>query len=59
MPKAEVAILFDHLVGAKLEQPGDVQAERLGGLEVDGEVELGRLDDRQMVGFSPLRTRPT
>src|SRR4029077_5795503 len=39
--------LFDHLIGAG-EQRGNGEAERLGCLEVDGEVELGRLDDRQI-----------
>src|ERR1700687_4295470 len=47
-------VLFDHLVGAKQERPGDVQAERLGGLEVDGEVELDPLDDLQLRRCAPL-----
>ena len=33
---------FDHLVGALLEQRRHVQAERLGGLEVDRQHILGR-----------------
>ena len=35
--------LLDHLVSAQQERFGDRQAERLGGLEVDDEVKLGRI----------------
>ena len=35
--------LFDHLVGAGEQRRWDVEAERLGGLEVDHQLELGRL----------------
>src|SRR5439155_26597899 len=34
--------LFDHFVGALLEARGYVEAERLGGLEVDHQLELDR-----------------
>ena len=37
--------LFDHLVGAGEQRVGDGEAERLGGLEVDHQLELGRLLD--------------
>ena len=34
--------LFDHLVGAREQRAGTVEAERLGGLEIDDQLELGR-----------------
>jgi hypothetical protein len=34
--------LFDHLVGALLKKPRYVEAECLGSLEVDEELEFGR-----------------
>ena len=37
---------FDHLVGAGEQRRRHVEAERPGGLEIDHEVEPGRLDDR-------------
>src|SRR5258707_111956 len=40
--------LFDDLIRALQERRRDRQAERLGGLEVDHEVELRRLLDRQI-----------
>src|SRR5262245_15042484 len=49
-PQADAATprLFDHLVGALLEKPGDVEAERLGGLKVDHQLVLGRRLHRQV-----------
>ena len=38
---------FDHLVSAGDEHRRHLKAERLGGLEVDHQVKLGRLLDRQ------------
>ena len=35
--------LFDHFVGALLEKPRNVKAKRLGGLEIDHQLELRRL----------------
>src|SRR5262249_51786534 len=40
--------LFDHLVGEREQLGGDVDAEGLGGLHIDQELELGRLLHRQV-----------
>jgi hypothetical protein len=40
--------LFDHLVGEQLHRIGDGKTERLGGLEVDHQLELRRQLDRQI-----------
>src|SRR5215471_7072403 len=45
-----LAHLFDHLVGAQEKGLGQLQPERLGGRQVDDEVELGRLLDRELGG---------
>src|SRR6516162_6686559 len=39
---------FNHLVGAQQERLRDRQAERLGGGQVDDEIELGGLLDRDV-----------
>jgi hypothetical protein len=43
---------FDHLVGAGLQRQRHDEPERLGGLNVDHQLELGRQDDRQIA--SPI-----
>jgi hypothetical protein len=49
----QITSLFDHLVGdRKYARPNE--AERLGSLEVDHELELGRLQDRQVAGLGTL-----
>jgi hypothetical protein len=45
------ASLFYDLVGAQKERLGDGQAGRLGGGQVDDEIELGRLLDREVGGI--------
>jgi len=46
----------DDLIGAGEDRGRHGQAERLRGLEIDDQLEPGRLLDRQIGGLSPLRT---
>src|ERR1700687_5499270 len=50
--------LFNHLVDNGEHAGWNVEAERLGGLEVDDEFELGRLLDRQVGGLFALENPP-
>ena len=50
----ESATSFDDLVGAGEERLRDGEAERLGGLQVDHQLEFGRLLDRQVAGLCAL-----
>ena len=43
--------LLDHLVGAGEQRRRHVDAERLGGRQIDDELELGRLHHRQIGGL--------
>jgi hypothetical protein len=43
--------LFDHLVGAQQERLGDRKPKRLGGCQVDNEIELGRSFDSEFAGL--------
>ena len=42
---------FDHLIGSQQRRSCDIEAERLGGLEVEHKIELGRLLDRDVGGL--------
>ena len=52
---AEITTLFDHLVGGFEQGLWHGQAERLRGLEIDDEFELGRLYNRKLRGAFPLQ----
>jgi hypothetical protein len=48
---------FDHLVGAEQQGLWNCETERLGGLEIDNELELGRLPHRQVSGLGAVESR--
>ena len=50
--------LLDHLVGADEDRRGNNEAKRLGGLEVDYELELGRLHYGKVGRLCTLRILP-
>jgi hypothetical protein len=50
------SILFDHLVGEGPQLQRDIDVERLGGLQVDDELELGRQLDWQFGRLGALST---
>src|SRR4051812_37213896 len=47
----QIASLFDHLVGGRLQCERHCNAERLGGLEINHQLEFGRLHDWQVGGL--------
>src|SRR5262245_56665579 len=49
-----VVRLFDHLVGAGEQRRGDFDVEQSCSLEVDHQLEFGRLHNRQIGGLSAL-----
>ena len=49
------ASLLDQFIGGGQQRFGDGQAERFGGLEVDHQIELGRLLDREIGGFHAIK----
>src|SRR6266508_909046 len=46
-------VSFKHLVGEQLHRVGNRQPQRLRGLEIDHQLEFGRLHDRQIRGVGP------
>src|SRR6516165_5111273 len=60
-PKADILrcgrdwALFDHLVGTGKHRSGNCDAKSFGGLEINDEIELGRLLDRNFGGLAPLQ----
>jgi hypothetical protein len=53
------AVSFDHLVGSSDQRGRHCEAERLGGLEVDHQLDLVGACTGKSAGFSPLRMRST
>src|SRR5262245_33255170 len=49
--------LLDHLAGAGEQRVRDGEPERLGGHQIDDEVEFGRLFDRNVDRFRPAQNR--
>ena len=54
----QTAALFDHLIGELLEMQRHVEAQRFGCLQVDHELELGGLIDRQVGRLFALEILP-
>ena len=54
VPEADIP-LVDQLIGASEYLARQGQAERFGGFQVDQELELGRLINRDGAGLAPLR----
>src|SRR6516225_3740468 len=53
-PALAGAFLFDHLIGAGEQRRRHLNAEDPRGLEVERQLEAGRLLDRQFAGFLPF-----
>jgi hypothetical protein len=56
-PIAEIGGSFDYLIGAGEQRLGDIQAQRLGRLQVDDQLEFGRRLHWQ-IAWSRSLTRP-
>jgi hypothetical protein len=56
--KQTLARLFDDLVRLRRQIRRHLDAERLGGLEVDDELKFAGLHTGKSPGFSPLRILP-
>jgi hypothetical protein len=52
------AVLFDHLISEQLHRAWGREPERLGGLEIDDQLEFGRLLDRQIGRLVALENPP-
>jgi hypothetical protein len=55
MHRSKMRVLFDHLVGAGEQHRRDGETERLGRDQVDDEVVLGRLLNRDVARLSPMQ----
>jgi hypothetical protein len=55
MHSSKTATLFDHLVGAQQKRFRDCQPKRLRGLEIDDEIEFGRLLDWNIAWLRPAQ----
>ena len=55
----QIASLFDHLIGTSKQRWRHGEAECLGGLEIDGQLELGGLLDGKFSGPYPLKILST
>src|SRR5437588_6794741 len=51
----QTAPLFDHVIGAREDRRGHVEPERLGSGQVDDEIELGWLLDRQVARLRSMQ----
>jgi hypothetical protein len=51
-------VLFDHLVGEREQFVWNGETKRAGGLEIDHELEPGRLLVDRSAGLAPLRIFP-
>lgn len=55
---SDIAGLFDHLIGAAEQRQRHVDAERLGGLEIDDHLDLGEPLHRQIGGLLAFQDAP-
>src|SRR5258708_40179077 len=50
----QLEVLFDHLVGAREQYRRNIKSECLCRLEIENQLEFGRLFDRNITGFHTL-----
>src|SRR5215831_8179065 len=55
VPKADIGWLFDYLVGALLEMHRHDKADRLGGFQIDHELEFDRSLDGKLTWLLALK----